>query len=143
MNKHYQKAIVAEALNRLREHREDLTFNEIWDLCKREYDSSVAAGEAEEWMQDFEGDVQFLVAAWEEENLFEEEEEEAPEGVLEEGKTPEQELEEVLSKLHVGFNFVPGIGMGYCRDEEDLSRMKDFIRGGMAISQMMKSMFGA
>lgn len=135
MNKHYQKAIVAEALNQLHENgHEDVTFGEVWDLCKREYASSEAAGDADDNWGNFEDDVEFLVDTWEEENVALPEEKE--------DKSQEEALEEELAKLHVGFNFVPGIGFGYCRDEEDLDRMKDFVRGGMAISQMMSQLFG-
>jgi hypothetical protein len=135
MNKHYQKAIVAEALNQLHENgHEDVTFGEVWDLCKREYASSEAAGDADDNWGNFEDDVEFLVDTWEEENVILPEEKE--------DKSQEEALEEELAKLHVGFNFVPGIGFGYCRDEEDLDRMKDFVRGGMAISQMMSQLFG-
>lgn len=54
---------------------------------------------------------------------------------------PEKDIEDVVNGLHVGFNYVPGIGYGYCSNEQDLQRMKDFVRGGMAVNQMFKMMF--
>ena len=49
-------------------------------------------------------------------------------------------MEEKLQELHTGFNFIPGIGFGYCKDEEDLAKMREFIRGAMAVSMILKAM---
>lgn len=44
--------------------------------------------------------------------------------------TPKSEdpFEKMLSNLKVGVNIVPGMGMGFCSSEEDLEKMKDFLR---------------
>lgn len=76
-------------------------------------------------------------------NLWEEEWEEA-EAVSEEDEPVDetQSIEDVVDSLKVGFNYVPGIGVGYCSDEKDLEAMKNFVRGGMTAQAMFRSMFG-
>lgn len=79
----------------------------------------------------FEEDLEYLKDLWEEEKVVEEEVDD-----------PTQDIDEIVNNLKIGFNFVPGIGVGYCRNEEDLNRMRDFVRGGMAIQKLVGSMFG-
>ena len=115
MNKHYQKALV-EAV------KEELNINisdeEIIEVIENyEYDLKEL---------DFEEAVQSLWETIMEEYAEEDEEE-----------TPEEQINSIVDNLHVGFNFVPGVGFGYCSDEADLERMKDFVRGGVAVQTMM------
>lgn len=82
----------------------------------------------------FDEDLEYLKEVWEEEGP-----------VLEETDEPEDEtqnIEDVVNNLKVGFNFIPGIGVGFCSNEKDLEAMKNFVRGGMAIQKMIESMFG-
>ena len=82
----------------------------------------------------FDEDLEHLKEVWEEEGP-----------VLEEKDKPEDEtqnIEDVVNNLKIGFNFIPGIGVGFCSNEKDLEAMKNFVRGGMAIQKMIEGMFG-
>lgn len=82
----------------------------------------------------FDEDLEYLKEVWEEEGP-----------VLEETDEPEDEtqnIEDVVNNLKIGFNFIPGIGVGFCSNEKDLEAMKNFVRGGMAIQKMIEGMFG-
>ena len=82
----------------------------------------------------FDEDLEHLKEVWEEEGP-----------VLEEKDKPEDEtqnIEDVVNNIKIGFNFIPGIGVGFCSNEKDLEAMKNFVRGGMAIQKMIESMFG-
>ena len=82
----------------------------------------------------FDEDLEHLKEVWEEEGP-----------VLEEKDKPEDEtqnIEDVVDNLKIGFNFIPGIGVGFCSNEKDLEAMKNFVRGGIAVQKMIKSMFG-
>ena len=82
----------------------------------------------------FEEDLEHLKEVWEEEGP-----------VLEKKDKPEDEtqnIEDVVNNIKIGFNFIPGIGVGFCSNEKDLEAMKNFVRGGMAIQKMIEGMFG-
>ena len=82
----------------------------------------------------FDEDLEHLKEVWEEEGP-----------VLEETDEPEDEtqnIEDVVNNIKIGFNFIPGIGVGFCSNEKDLEAMKNFVRGGMAIQKMIEGMFG-
>lgn len=38
-------------------------------------------------------------------------------------------IDNIVNSLHVGYNFVEGVGAGYASNEEDLNKMKEFVRG--------------
>ena len=82
----------------------------------------------------FDEDLEHLKEVWEEEGP-----------VLEEKDKPEDEtqnIEDVVNNIKIGFNFIPGIGVGFCSNEKDLEAMKNFVRGGIAVQKMIESMFG-
>ena len=82
----------------------------------------------------FDEDLEHLKEVWEEEGPG-----------LEEKDKPEDEtqnIEDVVNNIKIGFNFIPGIGVGFCSNEKDLEAMKNFVRGGMAIQKMIEGMFG-
>ena len=82
----------------------------------------------------FEEDLEHLKEVWEEEGP-----------VLEKKDKPEDEtqnIEDIVNNIKIGFNFIPGIGVGFCSNEKDLEAMKNFVRGGMAIQKMIEGMFG-
>ena len=82
----------------------------------------------------FDEDLEHLKEVWEEEGP-----------VLEEKDKPEDEtqnIEDVVNNIKIGFNFIPGIGVGFCCNEKDLEAMKNFVQGGMAIQKMIEGMFG-
>lgn len=124
MNKNYIKSLINEMFDQNILNSED-DRAEIKGLI---YDE----GHEEELSGNFEEDLEYLKGIWELEG---------PQPVVEE-ETPEETIEEVVENLHIGFNYVPGIGVGYCRDEEDLARMKDFVRGGLAVQELAKMFFG-
>ena len=64
------------------------------------------------------------------------------ESPVNETNVSEMNIEEIVDNLHVGFNFVPGVGAGYCSDELDLMKMKEFVRGALVAMEMMKGMLG-
>lgn len=47
-------------------------------------------------------------------------------------ETIEAKIEKTVSSLKIGFNFIPGIGAGWCSNEADLEKMRDFVRGAMS-----------
>ena len=82
----------------------------------------------------FDEDLEHLKEVWEEEGP-----------VLEEKDKPEDEtqnIDDVVNNIKIGFNFIPGIGVGFCSNEKDLEAMKNFVRGGMAVQKMIEGMFG-
>jgi len=136
MNKHYREALLEATIENLKSEYsfEDVNRETLEQLLDKDYDLSERVGE-NYWGKDFEEDVESLT-----EMYFEKADEETPSEEKE--KSPEEEMEEKLQELHIGFNFIPGIGFGYCRDEEDLAKMREFVRGGIAVSHMMTAMFG-
>lgn len=81
----------------------------------------------------FDEDLEYLKEVWENEVEADE---------MDDPVDETQNIEDVVDSLKVGFNYVPGIGVGYCSDEKDLEAMKNFVRGGMTAQAMFRSMFG-
>lgn len=128
MNKTYKNAIAEEASLRLQEmDYPDATKEEMLDLIDF----------LDRPWGHFEEDVEYLKKYWIEEIACEEEED-LNEDPME---SPVEDIETIVNNLKVGANFIPGFGVGYCRDEEDLAKMKEFIRGSLSIWNMMKSLF--
>ena len=87
-------------------------------------------GYGEELNGNFDEDLEYLKELWEKEGPVLEEEDET------------QNIEDIVNNIKIGFNFIPGIGVGFCSNEKDLEAMKNFVRGGMAVQKMIESMFG-
>lgn len=120
MNKNYIKALINEMFDQNILNSED-DRDDIKGLIYEE-------GHEEELTGNFEEDLEYLKEVWATEG---------PQPVVEEEeKSPAEEIEEIVNKLEVGFNLVPGIGVGYCSDEVDLARLKNFVRGALAIQKM-------
>lgn len=126
MNKNYIKSLINEMFNQ--------------NILKSEDDRDYIKGliyedRYGEWLNgNFDEDLEYLKELWEKEGP-----------VLEEKDEPEDEtqnIEDVVNNLKIGFNFIPGIGVGFCSNEKDLEAMKNFVRGGMAVQKMIESMFG-
>lgn len=128
MNKNYIKSLI----------------NEMFDqnILNSEYDRDdikgliYDEGHEEELTGNFEQDLEYLKHVWAVEG---------PQPVVEEEDEPvdeTQSIEDVVDSLKIGFNYVPGIGVGYCSDEKDLEAMKNFVRGGMTVQKLIGSMFG-
>lgn len=120
MNLYFLENALVEA-TKIQLQNKNITPNEekIREILHREYDASVEAGEESEWDMPFDDNVQFLVWRYEMEVPQEEEKKEP---------TFEEKFEEALGKLQVGFNFVPGLGVGYAKDQKDLEAMKAWLR---------------
>lgn len=122
MNKNYIKSLINEMFDQ----------NILKSEDDREYIKGLIYedGYGEELNGNFDEDLEYLKELWEKEGPVLEEEDET------------QNIEDVVNNIKIGFNFIPGIGVGFCSNEKDLEAMKNFVRGGMAIQKMIESMFG-
>lgn len=126
MNKNYIKSLINEMFDQ----------NILKSEDDREYIKGLIYedGYGEELNGNFDEDLEYLKELWEKEGP-----------VLEETDEPEDEtqnIEDIVNNIKIGFNFIPGIGVGFCSNEKDLEAMKNFVRGGMAVQKMIESMFG-
>ena len=126
MNKNYIKSLINEMFDQ----------NILKSEDDRDYIKGLIYedGYGEELNGNFDEDLEYLKEVWEKEGP-----------VLEEKDEPEDEtqnIEDIVNNLKIGFNFIPGIGVGFCSNEKDLEAMKNFVRGGMAVQKMIESMFG-
>ena len=126
MNKNYIKSLINEMFDQ----------NILKSEDDREYIKGLIYedGYGEELNGNFDEDLEYLKELWEKEGP-----------VLEETDEPEDEtqnIEDIVNNIKIGFNFIPGIGVGFCSNEKDLEAMKNFVRGGMAIQKMIEGMFG-
>lgn len=126
MNKNYIKSLINEMFDQ----------NILKSEDDREYIKGLIYedGYGEELNGNFDEDLEYLKELWEKEGP-----------VLEETDEPEDEtqsIEDIVNSIKIGFNFIPGIGVGFCSNEKDLEAMKNFVRGGIAVQKMIESMFG-
>ena len=126
MNKNYIKSLINEMFDQ----------NILKSEDDREYIKGLIYedGYGEELNGNFDEDLEYLKELWEKEGP-----------VLEETDEPEDEtqnIEDIVNNIKIGFNFIPGIGVGFCSNEKDLEAMKNFVRGGIAVQKMIESMFG-
>ena len=122
MNKNYIKSLINEMFDQNILKSED-DREEIKGLIYED-------GYGEELNGNFDEDLEYLKELWEKEGPVLEEEDET------------QNIEDIVNNIKIGFNFIPGIGVGFCSNEKDLEAMKNFVRGGMAVQKMIESMFG-
>lgn len=122
MNKNYIKSLINEMFDQ----------NILKSEDDREYIKGLIYedGYGEELNGNFDEDLEYLKELWEKEGPVLEEEDET------------QNIEDVVNNIKIGFNFIPGIGVGFCSNEKDLEAMKNFVRGGIAVQKMIESMFG-
>lgn len=128
MNKNYIKSLINEMFDQNILNSED-DRADIKGLIYEE-------GHEEELTGNFEEDLEYLKHVWAVEG---------PQPVVEEEDEPVDEtksIDEIVDSLKIGFNYVPGIGVGFCSDEKDLEAMKNFVRGGMTVQKLIGSMFG-
>lgn len=126
MNKNYIKSLINEMFDQNILNSED-DRDDIKGLIYEE-------GHEEELTGNFEEDLEYLKEVWATEG---------PQPVVEEEEEdPTQDIDRIVNNLKVGFNFVPGIGVGYCSNQEELEAMKNFVRGGIAIRNMFGSYLG-
>lgn len=122
MNKNYIKSLINEMFDQ----------NILKSEDDREYIKGLIYedGYGEELNGNFDEDLEYLKELWEKEGPVLEEEDET------------QSIEDIVNSIKIGFNFIPGIGVGFCSNEKDLEAMKNFVRGGMTVQKMIESMFG-
>ena len=126
MNKNYIKSLINEMFDQ----------NILKSEDDRDYIKGLLYedGYGEELNGNFDEDLEYLKELWEKEGP-----------VLEKKDEPEDEtqnIENIVNNIKIGFNFIPGIGVGFCSNEKDLEAMKNFVRGGLAIQKMIEGMFG-
>lgn len=126
MNKNYIKSLINEMFDQNILKSEDDREN-IKGLIYED-------GYGEELNGNFDEDLEYLKELWEKEGPVLEEEDEPVDET--------QNIEDVVNNIKIGFNFIPGIGVGFCSNEKDLEAMKNFVRGGMVVQKMIESMFG-
>ena len=124
MNKNYIKSLINEMFDQNILNSED-DREDIKGLIYEE-------GHEEELTGNFEEDLEYLKEVWAEEG---------PQAVVEEEDEPTQSIDEIVNSLKIGFNYVPGIGVGYCSDEKDLEAMRNFVRGGMTVRNLFSMVF--
>lgn len=115
MNKNYTKALINEMFDNKVLNSEQ----------EREEMKQLIAENEENLTGNFDEDYGMLTDAW-----WEAQEQ----GVDED---PTIDIEEIVDSLKVGFNLVPGVGAGYCSNEEDLQNMKEFVRGALTVMKFM------
>lgn len=128
MNKHYINALVLAAVAALADKQIEASEDDV----KTFIDDDNLTG-------NFDDDLRCLVTACEAQSWDDEEEPEdnSPLACMTQQKEAvEQDIDKVVSSLKIGYNFIPGIGAGWCRNEEDLEKMRDFVRGALTVQAM-------
>lgn len=126
MNRNYIKSLINEMFDR--------------NILKSEVDRDCIKGliyedgYGEELNGNFDEDLEYLKEVWEKGGRGLEETDEPVDET--------QNIEDIVNNIKIGFNFIPGIGVGFCSNEKDLEAMKNFVRGGMVVQKMIESMFG-
>lgn len=129
MNKHYIHALVLAAVAALAAKEIEATEDDV----KAFVDEDILTG-------NFEDDLRCLVTeceaqSWDDED--EPEEDDSPLACVAQRKeNVEENIDKVINGLKIGYNFIPGIGAGWCRNEDDLEKMKDFVRGALTVQAM-------
>lgn len=132
MNEHYTKAVTETVHETLRVNGVDATLEEVKDVVK---DNDLTGNFIEDISKIYDLCLD-EVEEDEDEREDEDEEKNAIDRIAETKKTVEEKIDAVIASLKVGYNFVPGIGGGWCRDEADLEKMRDFVRGALTIAAM-------
>jgi len=141
MNEHYKKALVAAAIAALAASEIEATEEEVITILDNDVD---ATGTFEEDLEDLIEACE-LRAEEEEDDEFDyenevdsEPQEQCPLERMANCKDHvEKNIDEIVGSLKIGYNFIPGIGAGWCRNEEDLEKMRDFVRGALTAATMM------
>lgn len=135
MDKHYKEALVNAAVEKLREEQDT-------DVLKEDVAVIV---ESCPLLGDWNKDLNTLINACAEQLSEVDDEDEEPENlpcasplacIAERKEKVETKIEEILATLKIGHNFIPGIGVGYCKDEKDLEEMRTFVRGALTVQAM-------
>ena len=139
MNKHYKKALVEATIQKLRDADIQATEAEVSEVA----DTIDITGN---WDADTDTLLHKCISLADEaqaDDKYAEDEEpcDGPLGcIAEEKKAVEARIDEIVGSLKVGYNFIPGIGAGWCSSEEDLEKMRDFVRGALVAQAMNPSL---
>ena len=137
MNKHYKKALVEATLQKLRDADIQATEAEVSEVA----DTIDMTGN---WDVDTDTLLHECISLAEDAEDEDGENEEPLCGpldcVAEEKKAVEARIDEIVGSLKVGYNFIPGIGAGWCSSEEDLGNLRDFVRGALVAQAMNPSL---
>lgn len=135
MNKHYIQALVLAAVAALAAKEIEASEDDV----KAFVDEDILTG-------NFDDDLRCLVTACEAQSWDDDDEPEEDDSplacVTQQKEAVEQDIDKVVSSLKIGYNFIPGIGAGWCRNEEDLEKMRDFVRGALTVRAMECSCTG-
>lgn len=120
MNKNYKKALINTLFdeNILNSEDDRAEIKDIIDL----YDGDFTGL--------WEDDLVRLKELWEKEHE------------KDDAEITAEEIEEVLSRMHVGHNVIPGLGVGYAATEDDLQNMKEFVRPILWMQVAFQKWFG-
>lgn len=139
MNNHYKKALIEATLQKLRDMDIEATEDEVFDVIN-------TIDITGNWDADTDTLLHKCISLAEEAQYEEEAEDENEEPcdgplgcIAEEKKAVEARIDEIVGSLKVGYNFIPGIGAGWCSSEEDLEKMRDFVRGALVAQAMNPS----
>lgn len=118
MNRHYKKALVEAALQQLQEEDINATAQEVETVL----DGVAVTG-------GWNDDLHRLIEACRE---LAEEDEEGQEDAKE-------RINRIVDSLKVGHNDIPGIGVGWCSSEDDLAKMREYVRGALTMQLLQET----
>lgn len=126
MNKHYIHALALAAVAALAAKEIAATEDDV----KTFIDEDSLSG-------NFNDDLDSIVAECESCIVSEDEDKTEPEDITEMKESVEQNIEKTVDSLKIGFNFIPGVGVGYCGNETDLENMRNYVRGVLTTKILM------
>ena len=126
MNKHYIQALMLAAVAALAAKEIEATEDDV----KTFIDEDSLSG-------NFNDDLDSIVAECESCIVSEDEDKTEPEDITKLKESVEQYIEKTANSLKIGFNFIPGVGIGYCSNETDLENMRNYVRGVLSTQAML------
>lgn len=139
MNEHYKNALVADILSGLEAEGIHATEEDVVTVLEEE--TEVTGN----WKQDRKALLDACLADIYDDGNHEEDDGDDDkdgglEGIARKKEAVEKDIDAILDSLKIGYNFIPGIGAGWCRNEEDLEKMKDFVRGALTAQALGASL---
>ena len=129
MNEHYSNAVAETVYENLRRQGFDADLDEVKATM-------IANGLTGNFNDDVD---QIYDLCIDDEAIVDEDDEDEDENEND-AQSVTDRIEKTVAALKIGYNFVPGIGAGWCRNEEDLEKMRDFVRGALTSAAMNGSM---
>ena len=130
MNEHYKKALILAAVTALAAQDIQATEDEVKEVLNEDNLTG-----------NFQDDLDILISQCEDISWEDPEDEDDACGgplscVVQQKENVEENIDKIVDSLKIGYNFIPGIGAGWCRNEDDLEKMKDFVRGALTVTAM-------